>query len=135
MATKVDAMPDLSRLTRAYIRIRDAKAELKAAFDAKDASLTEQQDLIKQVLLAHCKDHGVESVRTDSGMFYRTTKTRYSTRDWEAMHKFILEHGLPELLEKRLNQTEVRELLAERPDLVPPALDVSAEYTISVRKA
>jgi len=50
------------------------------------------------------------------------------------MHAFIMEHQLPEFLEKRLNQTAVRTFIEENPDVVLPALNVDSEYAISVRK-
>jgi hypothetical protein len=127
--------PLLDKMTKAYIRIRDAKSKLKAEYEAEDLKLTEQMDAIKRALLDHCKEHGVDSVRTASGLFYRTTKTRYWTGDWAAMHAFILENGVPDFLEKRLNQTAVKAYLEENPDNPPPALNIDAEYTLSVRKA
>ena len=51
------------------------------------------------------------------------------------MHRFILEREAPEFMEKRLNQTVVKEYLAENPEAVPPGLNVDSEYVISVRKA
>jgi hypothetical protein len=63
----------------------------------------------------------------------RSQKRRYWTSDWESMHKFILEHEAPEFLEKRLNQTAVKEFLEENPDILPPGLNVQSEYTISIR--
>ena len=86
------------------------------------------------LLVDYCKEHGVESVRTAEGLFYRTVKQRYWTSDWEAMHKFVMEHSVPEFFEKRLNQTNVKQFLEENPDLVPKGLNVDSEYTISVRK-
>lgn len=122
-------------MVKVYTRVRDKRAELKAAFDEEDKALQAQLDKVKQGLLEYCKEHGVESVRTAHGLFYRTVKTRYWTNDWESMHKFIMEHGLPEFFEKRLNQSVVKEFLEENPDLLPPGLNVDAEYNISVRKA
>jgi hypothetical protein len=124
----------LEKLTKAYIRIRDAKAELKASFEAEEKVLTDQMDAIKRALLDHCKEHGVDSVRTSSGLFYRSVKTRYWTGDWAAMHAFIMENGVPDFLEKRLNQTSVRAFIEENPDNPPPALNIDSEYTLSVRK-
>ena len=129
MSVSVDIM------VKVYTRVRDKRAELKAAFDEEDKALQAQLDKVKQGLLEYCKEHGVESVRTAHGLFYRTVKTRYWTNDWESMHKFIMEHGLPEFFEKRLNQSVVKEFLEENPDLLPPGLNVDAEYNISVRKA
>ena len=124
----------LDKLTRAYLKIRDKRAELAAQFKAEDTELLGQLDTIKDALLAYCKDHGVNSVGTQSGHVYRTQKTRYWTSDWHSMHKFILEHGVPEFFEKRLNQGAVKEFLEENPEKVPPGLNVDSEYVIAVRK-
>ena len=129
-----DTDPAVDRLTRVYLKIRDAKAAAAAEFKEKDAKLADQLNMIKAQLLDYCKDQNVESVRTSEGMFYRTVKTRYWTSDWSAMHAFILEQGTPEFTEKRLNQTAVKEFLEENPETVPPGLNVDSEYMISVRK-
>ena len=132
-----DASDSLSvdKLTRVFIKIRDAKADLAAKFKAEDDALSDQMDTIKRALLDYCAEHKVESVRTNEGMFYRTTKTRYWTSDWEAMHKFILERGVPEFLEKRLSQGVVKQFLEENPEAVPPGLNTDVEYVITVRKS
>lgn len=128
-----DGVP-LSKLTKAYIKIRDKRAVLKREFDDTDNALKEKQDHIKNALLQYCKDNDVESVRTSEGLFYRSMRKRYWTNDWEAMHKFIMEHKVPEFFEKRLNQGVVAQFLEEHEDLLPPGLNVDAEYNISVRK-
>lgn len=122
------------KLTRVYLKIRDKKAQLSAEFKKQEDDLTQQLDKVKVALLDYCKEHGLESVKTSEGIFYRSVKTRYWTSDWEAMHQFVMEHGVPEFLEKRLNQTNVRAFLEENPDLVPKGLNVDSEYVISVRK-
>lgn len=124
----------LTKLTRTYIKIRDKRNEVKAAFDEEYERLSEQQDLIKQKLMDHCKEHGVESVKTGAGLFYRTTKTKYWTNDWEQMHQFILEHEVPELLERRVSQKAIAQYLEENPDKLPKGLNSVTEYTINVRK-
>lgn len=124
----------IDKLTRVFVKIRDAKAELTAEFKKKDAELTEQMDQLKRAMLDYCKDQNVESVRTEAGLVYRTVRTRYWTSDWESMHGFIVENNLPYLLEKRLNQTAVKELLEESPEMVPPGLNTDSEYSVTVRK-
>jgi hypothetical protein len=125
----------IEKLTRVYIKMRDAKAKLSAEFKQKDDELTDQMNQIKAALLDYCKEHEVESVRTASGLVYRSMKTRYWTSDWESMHRFIVENGVPEFLEKRLNQTVVKAFLEENPETVPPGINADSEYTITVRKA
>jgi hypothetical protein len=124
----------VDKLTRVYIKIRNARADLAAKFKAEDDALDAQLGVIKQALLSYCSEHGVESVRTSEGMFYRTTKTRYWTSDWESMHKFVLAHEVPEFFEKRLNQSAVKQFLEENPEVVPPGLNTDVEYVVTVRK-
>jgi aspartate/tyrosine/aromatic aminotransferase len=125
----------VEKLVRVFVKIRDARSTLKAKFDEEDNALKDKLDTIRQALLDHCKEHQVESVRTTAGIFYRSVKRRYWTSDWESMHQFILEHGEPGLLDKRINQTNMRQFLEENPDVMPKGLNADTEYTISVRKA
>jgi len=122
------------KLTRIYLKIRDEKARVSAEFKKKEDDLNQQLDKVKAALLDFCKEQGVDSVKTSEGLFYRSVKTRYWTSDWEAMHHFVMEHNVPEFLEKRLNQTNVKAFLEENPDVVPKGLNVDSEYIISVRK-
>ena len=124
----------IEKLTKTYIKIRDKRKGLSEEFKKKDNKLVEQLNKISQALLAHCDEHGVTGAKTTEGQFYRTVKQRYWTSDWEQMYKFVLEHEAPELMEKRLNQTNMRQFLEENPDLLPKGLNVDSEYTISVRK-
>jgi hypothetical protein len=124
----------VDKLVKTYAKIRDKRAEITAKYKEEEGQLREKQDKVKSALLGYCKEHEVDSVRTASGLFYRTVKQRYWTSDWESMHKFIMGHDLPEFFEKRLNQTHVRQFLEENPDLLPAGLNVDSEYTISVRK-
>jgi hypothetical protein len=126
---------DIAKLTKTYVKIRDAKATLTAEYSAKEKKLDADMALVKAALLDYCKEQGVDSVRTSAGLVYRTVKTRYWTSDWESMHRFILDHELPEFFEKRLNQGAVKSYLEEHPEQMPPGLNVDSEFTITVRKA
>lgn len=126
-------MPE--KLTRVFLKIRDKRAEIKAAFDVEDKKLIAQQDKVKAALLDFCKINGLDSVKTPAGTFFRTVKTRYWTNDWEAMNAFIKEHDVPEMYEKRLNQTVVKEFIAEELDGdAPDFINITSEYQVSVRK-
>tara|TARA_Y100000289_G_C3912115_1_gene145286 strand:+ start:350 stop:748 length:399 start_codon:yes stop_codon:yes gene_type:complete len=122
------------KLTKAYIRIREERASLSASYKEKDTALVNQLDMVRKGLLDYCEKHGVESVKTSEGLFYRTTKTKYWTSDWESMHKFIIKHEVPELFDKRLNQSNLKEFLEDNPDVYPEGLNKDTEYVITVRK-
>jgi len=123
------------RLTKTYIKIRAERSALSAQFKEADAILIRQQDSLKRALLDHCDRHNTESVRTSEGLFFRSTKTRYYCEDWDLMYDFIREHNIPELFDRRLNQTNMRQFLEENPENVPPSLKIDQEQVITVRKA
>ena len=122
------------RLAKAYLRIRAERSVLSAQFKEQDGELIRKLDRLKQAMLDHCEVHNVESVRTSEGLFFRSTKKKYWVSEWDAMHKLIVEENAPQLLDKRINQANMREFLEENPDLKPEGLEIEEELTISVRK-
>jgi len=129
-----DVKADLNRIVAVYLKIRDKKTQLTNELNTKLAELDIKLKVVNDALLAHCKENNVESVRTEHGTFYRSTKTKYWTGDWEAMGKFIIEHNAVDLMEKRIHQGNMRLFLEENPDLLPPGLNVDSEYTVTVRR-
>jgi len=127
--------PNLAQLTEIYIKIRDARAELKGKFDQEDLGLKEQMGLLETSMLDACKDMNADSVRTPHGTIIRSVKSRYWTNDWDSMYDFIEKHGAFGLLEKRLHQTNMKDFLAENPDILPIGLNVDSEYTVVVRRS
>lgn len=136
MSDKEEAHGGLpEKLTRVFLKIRDRRSEIKAAFDEEDKKLVAQQDKVKEALLNFCKANGLDSVKTPAGTFFRTVRTRYWTNDWDAMNAFIKENDIPEFYEKRLNQTAVKEFIADELDgETPEFINVKSEYQVSVRK-
>ena len=123
------------KLAKTYLRIRAERSMLSAKYKEEDGNLIRQLDVIKQAMLDHCEAHNVESVRTSEGLFFRSTKKKYWVSEWDAIHKLIVEENAPQLLDKRINQANMREFLEENPDLKPEGLEIEEEITISVRKA
>ena len=122
------------KLAKTYLRIRAERSMLSAKYKEEDGKLIRQMDTIKQAMLDHCEAHNVESVRTSEGLFFRSTKKKYWVSEWDAMHRLIVEENAPQLLDKRINQANMREFLEENPDLKPEGLEIEEEVTISVRK-
>jgi|TARA_R110000796_G_scaffold19746_4_gene59237 hypothetical protein len=122
------------QLTKEYIKIRDERAQLSAQYKEQDGGLVRKQEALKKALLGYCDSHNVESVRTSEGLFFRSARTKYWTGDWDQMYAFIKEHDVPELLDRRLNQTNLKQFLEENPDVSPKGLNIDTEYVIAVRK-
>lgn len=123
------------KMARVYIKIRDARSDLKAKYEKEDTELKSQMDAIEAHLLEMCKTTGADSIRTAHGTITRTVSTNYWPTDWSAMHKFIMERNMPELLQKRVAQSVMKEYLQEHPDDIPPGLNIDQKYAISVRRS
>lgn len=125
----------VDRLVAAYIKMRDKRAELLREYEEADGVVKAQMEAVESKLLDLCKEIGADTLGSKHGKVMRTVKTRYWTSDWESMHKFILEHKMPELLERRISQTTMKQLLEENPDLMPPGLNTDSRYSVTIRRA
>lgn len=134
MATEKEEDIPLDTLARVYRKIRAQIGELTQEYDTKIEALKEQQEEIKNAIKDRMKSMGVSSVRTPNGTIVLSIKTRYSTQDWDSFKHFVIEHEVPDLLERRIAQGNMAQFLEENPGLVPPGLNVFSEYDISVRK-
>jgi hypothetical protein len=137
MSDEVESQAEvpLEKLTRIYIKMRDKKAEVTHELEEKVSKIEQDMKTVKTAILTHMKEIGAESLRTESGTVYRTVRTTYATSDWESMHKFILEHGVPELLEKRIQQTNMKAFLEENPEMLPPGLNANSEYSVTIKRS
>ena len=128
-----EAIP-LDKLVKIYRKLRGRLTELTQEYDTQAEVLKAQQEEIKHAIKDQMKAMGVTSVRTTEGTAVMSVKTRYTTQDWDSFKKFMLEHEAIDLLEKRIAQTNMAQFLEENPGVVPPGLNSSSEYDISVRK-
>ena len=124
----------LDRLVKIYRKLRTRMTELTQEYDTQAEVLKGQQDEIKNAIKDQMKAMGVTSVRTTEGTAVMSVKTRYTTQDWDSFKKFMIEHEAIDLLEKRIAQLNMAQFLEENPGVVPPGLNSSSEYDISVRK-
>jgi hypothetical protein len=118
------------KLVKAYIKIRDKRAELSK----QDNELEAQQEMIQQELLNICKETGSDGLRTQYGTVSRRIAKKYWTSDWESLYKFIKEHDAFHFLHQRISNLNVDKFLEENPDLHPPGLQADASYTVVVRR-
>lgn len=125
----------VDKLTELYIKIRDKRAANKKMFEAEDKDLEEQMNVLAREMLDVCKGINADSIRTPHGTIMRSVKSRYWTNDWDSIYSFIEETGAFGLLEKRIHQTNMKDFLAENPDIYPKGLNVESEYTVVVRRS
>jgi hypothetical protein len=126
---------DANKLVQVYIKIRDAKELKKKEMEEEIGALDAQLDAVEQELLELCKTTGQDGGKTQYGSFTRSVKTRYWTSDWVSMYKFIREHDVPEILERRIHQGNFVDLLKENPNIMPAGVNVESKYSITVRRS
>jgi hypothetical protein len=124
----------IDKIVGAYIKIRDTKDALYQKYKEEANELEAQMTTLKHKLVEVSKETGVTSFSTPHGTAYRTTKTRYWTNDWDSFYKFMRDNEAMELLEKRIQQTNMKEFLEQNPDVHPPGLNVDSEYEITVQR-
>jgi arsenate reductase-like glutaredoxin family protein len=122
------------KLASAYIKMRDKRKELLAQYEEQDKKIEAQMILVEEELLRLCKTIGADSIKTQAGTVFRSVRTRYETTDWENMYNFILEHNIPQVLERRISTTNMKQFLDENPTLMPVGMNVNNRYTVTVRR-
>jgi len=125
----------VDQIVEVYIKIRDARDEARKEADKIEADFASQLDVLEQQMLDVCKTTGATSLKTPHGTVMQSVKKRYWTNDWEKFYAFMFERNIPELLERRIHQTNIKQFLEENPDMLPLGLNVEAEHSITVRRS
>jgi len=125
---------DVNQLTSVYIKMRDKRSQVKQEWEAQDNSIKAEMELIEEKLLDLCKELNTNTLGTDHGTVIRSVKSRYWTNDWDSMYQFIKEHDAFGLLEKRIQQTHMKEFIQENPDVYPAGMNVENQFTVLVRR-
>jgi len=133
METDLSEVP-FDKLTKIYRKIKEHMDTLTQAYDTQLEELKAQQEQIKFALKDQMKANGQTSVKTSFGTVSLVTKTRYSTQDWDSFKRFVVEHEVVDLLEKRIAQANMAKFIDENPGLVPPGLNSMSEFEIRVTK-
>ena len=124
----------LSEAVELYIKMRDRKAELKAEFDAKVAPLNEKMDKLEAKLLDVFNQTGMDSVKTESGTAYTTTRVTASVADKEVFMTHVRENVDWGLLEVRASKTAIEQYRSVHDD-IPPGISMREERVVNVRRS
>lgn len=125
---------DWAKVTKAHIRIREARSALKQEFDGKDNELKSQQQTLEAEMLRHLLESGAESIRTENGTFYRQEETIPNASDWGAFYDWIKEHDAFDALERRIKKVFIKEFMETHDGALPPGVSVFRENVVRVRR-
>lgn len=115
-----------------YLKLREARSELKRAYEEEDSKMKMLMSRLEVSLLASLDAAGVESLRTASGTVFCQTKSKPVCGDWNALYDHILNTRSMNLLWKRLSEREILDVFEETGAL-PPGVTVTQERVAIVR--
>ena len=135
MTETQEELPPTPVLVKAYLKMRDARSALAAKYEEDDKKIKDQMEVVENYLLETCKRAGGNVSIPGVGVVIRGVSTRYWTSDWEAMHNFVKENDVIELLERRIAQRAMADFLKANPDKMPKGMNVESKYTVTVRRS
>lgn len=124
----------LSEAVSLYIQMRDKKAQMKADFEASIAPLNEKMEKLEAKLLDVFNKTGMDSVKTEHGTAYTTTRTTASVADRDAFMEYVKANEEWSLLEIRASKTAVEQFKAVHDD-IPPGVSIREERVVNIRRS
>lgn len=126
MAMTLDQMVDM------YVKIRDAKAEAKKAFDKETERMTQAMEKLEGMFQQQLDTLGVESFKSDHGTVYKTLRSSVSVADRDEFYEWAVSNGELGAIDMKANAKAVRELLQKGTQV--PGVKYSESYQIGVRR-
>jgi hypothetical protein len=121
-------------LLKLYIKLRDQRAQRKAAYEEDDADDRGKQDKIEIEFLRRFNERGIDNVAARGiGTAYRSTRASATVADWDALLGHVQDNEAWEMIERRVNKTAVQQYRDEHDDL-PPGVNWSETQVINFRR-
>ena len=134
MATKLNEATD-KQLVAAYVKLRDELAVAEAAYKESISPKKGNMEKIEAEFLRRLIERDAESIRTESGTAYKSSRISVTTADWDAFfHQYVMPNGAWELIERRPSKEAVKQFKAEHGD-IPPGLNWREENVVGFRRA
>jgi len=130
---KVSDLPD-NQLVEAYIKLRDRRAQRKAAFENDDAGDKDKQEKIEGIIMRRFQERGITSVGSASGTAYRQMRRTVSVASWGDFLPWVIENQAWDFLVKKATPSVVETFREENND-IPPGLNMREEYVINVKRS
>jgi hypothetical protein len=124
----------ISELVAKYVELRDKKSQFKAESDAKIAKMDEVLDKIEAALLNTFDQTGMDSVRTEFGTAYTSSRNTATIADPDAFMTFVKENEAWHMLQKRCSITGIEQYKSEH-EAVPPGINWRSERVVNIRRS
>lgn len=127
----------IDKLVQVFLKIRDARAVMKAQYDREYAKLGEQQERIEAELLRMFNEmgQGIKNVKTAFGTAYREPEWRFQANDHGAYWQWARENDFADAFEHRVGQRFVKDYMDTNNGDLPPGVSGRGVDRIRVRVA
>lgn len=127
-------MANLNEAVTKYLELRNMKAKLNAECKEKVAQLDAGMEKLEQFFLMHMQKNGLESLPTEVGTPYKTTKLSVTVADWMEFLPWVRDNGKWDMLTRGASKDAVKAFKEENQDL-PPGLNWREEIAVNVRSS
>ncbi len=117
-----------------YVKLRDRKAEMKAAYDLSVAKIDDAMEKVENYILGHLNANGIDSVGSPAGTAFKKSMTSATVGDRDAFMGYVKANEAFNLLDVRANKTAVAEFKELNNDL-PPGVNWREEVVVQIRRA
>ena len=124
----------ISDLVEKYIDVRDKKAQYKAEADAKITKFDDALAKMEAALLKVFETTGMESVKTEFGTAYTSSRNTASIASPDEFMAFCKAHDAWHMLQKRVSVAAIEQYKDEHQD-VPPGINWRVERTVNIRRS
>lgn len=126
-------MPTIDQAIAVYIKLRDSKQKLAKEQAEAMRPFNQKLEQVENWLLAVLNKQDAESIRTDHGTCYKSTRTQAKVADWDAALEYIVENEMYQMLERRVSKAAVEEFV-EAQGAPPPGVEITQEVRVNVRR-
>ena len=125
----------LSEAVEVYIKIRDKKAQMKAAFDAEVSPINDKLAKLEAKLMEVFNQTGMDSVKTEFGTAYTVNRSTASVADRDIFMDYVKKNEEWSLLEVRVSKTAVDQFREAHENEIPPGVNLRVERVVNVRRS
>ena len=117
-----------------YVKLRDLIKEQDDAHKKKMEPYRNALEQLNSVMLNHLNQIGGDSVKSEAGTVYRTTKRSASLEDADQFMRHVIGGEHWELLERKANVTAVQAYVDEN-GVLPPGVKWTSTQVVGVRRS
>lgn len=123
---------DINKVVAKYIELRDQKKSLETQLKQDLAPIKQDMETIEAALQKYMQDHGLTSIKTQSGTPYLAEAVSAQVTDWDSILAYAIEHEQYDLFERRVAKKTVQDLNEQGESI--PGVDLVTTIKTNVRR-